>query len=98
MGTCPLLSEVVAAIPPSSHTPSPELAAGRRELAGSANCSPWRPPGGRQREQLAGRDAQRALTMARSDWRSDCVVATTADGSYPQWAMQLLHRGSLPRP
>ena len=49
MGTCPLLSEVEAAIPPSSQT------------------LPARP--------------QRALTIARSDWRSDCVVATTAEGS-----------------
>jgi hypothetical protein len=35
---------------------------------------------------------------ARIDSRSDDVVASTADGSYPQCAMQFEHRGSLPRP
>ena len=35
---------------------------------------------------------------ARSDSRSDPMVASTADGSYPQCAMQFAHRGSLPRP
>ena len=36
--------------------------------------------------------------IARIDSRSDDVVASTADGSYPQCAMQFEHRGSLPRP
>jgi hypothetical protein len=35
---------------------------------------------------------------ARSDSRSDPIVARTADGSYPQCAMQFAQRGSLPRP
>src|SRR5260370_42672958 len=30
--------------------------------------------------------------------RSELIVASTAEGSYPQCAMQLAHRGSLPRP
>jgi hypothetical protein len=36
--------------------------------------------------------------IARRDSRSDPIVASTADGSYPQCAMQFAHRGSLPRP
>ncbi len=37
-------------------------------------------------------------TTARSDSRSEAIVASTAVGSYPQCAMQLAHRSSLPRP
>src|SRR4051795_5817212 len=38
------------------------------------------------------------LKAARSDSLKDFVVASTAVGSYPQCAMQLSQRGSLPRP
>ncbi len=36
--------------------------------------------------------------IARIDSRREPMVASTADGSYPQCAMQLAQRGSLPRP
>ena len=36
--------------------------------------------------------------IARMDSRREPMVASTADGSYPQCAMQLAQRGSLPRP
>jgi hypothetical protein len=39
-----------------------------------------------------------AVTRARMLSRSEPMVASTALGSYPQWAMQLAQRGSLPRP
>ncbi len=35
---------------------------------------------------------------ARMDCRNDPIVASTAEGSYPQCAMQLAHLGSLPLP
>src|SRR5580693_6332812 len=35
---------------------------------------------------------------ARMPSFSDDIVAITAEGSYPQWAMQFAQRGSLPRP
>ncbi len=37
-------------------------------------------------------------TAARSDSFNEPIVAMTAVGSYPQCAMQLAQRGSLPRP
>src|SRR6516162_3126304 len=54
---------------------------------------------GRQADADPGSGAARQVPrMARSDSRSDPIVASTADGSYPQCAMQFAHRGSLPRP
>ena len=41
---------------------------------------------------------QRIVVAARSDSRNEPIVANTAVGSYPQWAMQFAHRGSRPRP
>ena len=53
------------------------------------------------REIAAIRDGmlqRQSPRMARIEARSDPMVASTADGSYPQCAMQFAHRGSLPRP
>jgi hypothetical protein len=47
------------------------------------------------RESVCG---QCVDTSARRDWRRDPIVAITALGSYPQWAMQLAQRSSLPLP
>lgn len=46
----------------------------------------------------APRGPVQASRSARSDSRREDSVAKTAVGSYPQWAMQLAHRGSRPRP
>jgi hypothetical protein len=69
--------------------PSPR---GRAPPAGPAGTSAGPDGGLRYRETVA------QPRSARIDSRSDEVVASTADGSYPQCAMQLEQRGSLPRP
>jgi hypothetical protein len=46
----------------------------------------------------AARSPAQVPRSARIDSRRDEVVASTADGSYPQCAMQFEQRGSLPRP
>src|SRR5262249_11915000 len=45
-----------------------------------------------------GGEADKLPRAALIDSRSEPTVASTAEGSYPQCAMQLAQRGSLPRP
>lgn len=53
------------------------------------------PDGGAERTAPGAQLVERS---ARMDWVREFMVARTAVGSYPQWAMQLAHRESLPRP
>ena len=56
-----------------------------------------RPLGDKPPILVLTRDRQR-FVAARIDWRRELIVASTAVGSYPQWDMQLAHRGSRPLP
>ena len=56
------------------------------------------PPGCPDAAGTSGRRVRHMSVSVRSDWRSEPIVAMTALGSYPQCAMQLLQRESLPRP
>ena len=72
-----------AAAPGANAAPLQSLAAlPERVLNGSCRITP-------------GNQLPRAALIVS---RSELVVASTAEGSYPQCAMQLAHRGSLPRP
>jgi hypothetical protein len=71
-------------------------AAGAGRVGGAWRAAAGARAGGRDRGAPARQAAQ--LRIARIDSRSDPTVASTADGSYPQCAMQFAHRGSLPRP
>jgi hypothetical protein len=55
-------------------------------------------PDAMKRIPVPGTELIQIPRTARMDSRNDPIVASTADGSYPQCAMQLAHLESLPLP